>query len=104
MAQVDLQAITDSLPQDGSMVPYDVWLGERQTALGASAARSVLAAKKKGLTKTELVIQPDRSRVLYIGRRAAGEDKVKVTLSEETRKGMEASLRAATTTSKKAGA
>lgn len=104
MAQVELQAVVDSLPADGTMVPYDAWLRERQNALGPSAARSILAAKKKGHTKTELVVQADGSKTLYIGRRAGNEPKSSVTLSEETRAGMERSLRAATSVSKKAGA
>jgi hypothetical protein len=104
MALIDMQQVIDLLPADGSAIPYEDMLNAAITKIGVQASRTILAAKKKGLTKTELVVNADSSSTLYISRRVQGEAKSAVTLSDELAKQATAGIRAATTRIKKEGA
>lgn len=104
MAMVDTQVVVDNLPADGSSIPYDDFLQVIITKAGVMASRNILAAKKKGLTKQELVVNSDGSNVLYISRRVQGEAKSAVTLSEELSGKIQREIRARTTGTKKDGA
>jgi len=104
MALVDLKAVEETLPADGSLIDYDRFRGLVEGKIGMIASRSIAAARKAKMFTSELMVEADGSQKLYIRRAVKGEKRAIVSLSKEAAQSLKSSIDAATSTSRKGGA